>query len=155
MERARRSRINYYLPLILWIGVIFFLSSGQGSSTRTSIIIRPLLEFLFPTASTETIALYHGMIRKLAHFTEYAVLGLLACRAFAGASGNFLRRHYYFAAGLLVLVVAASDEFNQSFNPERTGSPIDSMIDIGGGATAIALNYLFSRRGSQAESLSE
>lgn len=143
-----------YAPLILWIGVILFLSSGQGSSTRTSIIIRPILEFLFPSASFETISLYHGVIRKLAHFTEYAVLGALACRAFVGSSGSFLRKHYYLAASVLVLLVAGSDEFNQSFNPERTGSPVDAMIDLSGGLTAIILYYFFRRRRNQASSLS-
>ncbi len=154
MERDWGSKLRYYLPLILWIGVIFFLSSGQGSSTRTSIIIRPLLEFLFPTASFETISYYHGLIRKLAHLTEYAVLGSLACRAFAGSAVNLLRRHYYLAASLLVLLVAVSDEFNQSFNPERTGSPVDVLIDLSGGLTAIVFYYFLTKRRNQARSLS-
>jgi VanZ family protein len=142
----RREQFILYAPLIIWIGVIFFLSSGQGSSTRTSLIIRPVLEFLFPAASFETIAFYHGIIRKLAHFTEYAVLGFFACRAFAGTSQNSIRTYYYLAALMLVLLVAGSDEFNQSFNPERTGSPVDAMIDLGGGVFAVGIFYLLSRR---------
>ena len=71
-----------YAPLFLWIGVIFLLSSGSGSSAATSRIIRPLLEFLFPTASEESLQLMHFYIRKCAHFTEYAVLGYWALRAF-------------------------------------------------------------------------
>ncbi|MEO8041623.1 MAG: VanZ family protein [Acidobacteriota bacterium] len=134
-----------YAPPLLWIGVIFFLSSGQGASTRTSIIIRPILEFLFPAALPETITFYHGIIRKLAHFTEYAVLGFLACRAFAGSSGNFLRRHYYLAAVLLVLLVAGSDEFNQIFIPSRTSSVWDVVLDAIGGAFGVATYYLVSR----------
>ena len=152
LKNKGREQLILYAPLIIWIGVIFFLSSGQGSSTRTSIIIRPILEFLFPAASFETIALYHGLIRKLAHFTEYAVLGFLASRAFAGSSGSFLLRHYYLGAGSLVLLVAASDEFNQSFNPERTGSPIDTLIDICGGLAAIVFHYLFSKSRNRARS---
>ncbi|HVF29616.1 MAG TPA: VanZ family protein [Pyrinomonadaceae bacterium] len=125
---------------MLWIGVIFFLSSSQGSMNQTSRIIRPLLEFLFPTAAPETILFYHGIIRKLAHLTEYAVLGLLACRAFA-----FFRHPFVFAV-LLVIAVAAIDETNQSFNPLRTGSPVDVLIDVSGGIVAIGVLGLLQRR---------
>ncbi len=135
-----------YAPLLIWIGVIFLLSSGQGASTRTSLIIRPLLEFLFPDATFETIAFYHGLIRKFAHFTEYAVLGFLACRAFASASQANLRKFFYLAAIVLIFAVAASDEFNQSFNPERTGSPLDVLIDVSGGLAATLLYYVVARR---------
>ena len=123
--------------------MIFLLSSGQGASTQTSRIIRPLLEFLFPDASFETIAFYHGIIRKLAHLTEYAVLGFLACRAFFETA---VRRRWVIFSTLLVLAIAVIDETNQSFNPERTGSPIDVLIDLSGGFAAIAIAYLVSRR---------
>jgi VanZ family protein len=142
----RRERFILYAPLLIWIGVIFLLSSGQGASSRTSLIIRPILEFLFPAAFPETIDFYHGVIRKFAHFTEYAVLGLLACRAFAKTHQASLRRFFYLAAILLIFAVAASDEFNQSFNPERTASPIDVLIDVSGGLAATAFYYVVIRR---------
>lgn len=136
-----------YAPLLIWIGVIFFLSSGLGASTRTSIIIRPLLEFLFPAASAETINYYHSIIRKFAHFGEYAVLGLLACRAFAASHQDSIRKFFYLLSVGLVVAVAASDEFNQSFNPDRTASPIDVLIDVGGGVVATLVYYWTYRRG--------
>ena len=108
---------------------------------QTSRIIRPVLEFLFPSASSETLLFYHGGIRKLAHFTEYAVLGALACRAFA----ELMSRPFLFAAGLVILV-AVLDETNQSFNPLRTGSPFDVLIDVSGGVVAIVVFYLLTKR---------
>jgi len=147
--KGRREQIILYAPLLIWIGVIFLLSSGQGSSTRTSIIIRPLLEFLFPTATEETLQLYHGLIRKCAHLSEYAVLGLLACRAFKNISADTARKYFYLLAGGLVVAVATADEFNQSFNPERTGSPVDVLIDISGGLFGILLFVLWSRKRSR------
>jgi len=150
-KSRRREQIILYAPLLFWIGVIFFLSSGQGASSQTSLIIRPILEFLFPNASFETIGFYHGIIRKCAHFVEYAVLGLLACRAFAASTTNSLGKYFPLLAVGLVLIVAASDEFNQSFNPDRTSSPIDVMIDLSGGITA-ALIYSFATRRRRAAS---
>ena len=139
-NRNWRSAILLYGPVLAWIGVILFLSSGQGASTRTSLIIRPVLEWLFPEASFETIAYYHGVIRKCAHLIEYAVLGFLACRAFS------VYRYTSLLAALLVFTVAAIDETNQSANPERTGSVVDVLIDLCGGLAAIGLFYLLTRR---------
>ena len=111
--------------------------------SQTSRIIRPLLEFLFPSASAETLLFYHGAIRKLAHLTEYAVLGIFACRAFAVSAFG---RHPFFFAAVLVVLVAAIDETNQSLNPNRTGSPIDVLIDVSGGVAAVAISYLLMRK---------
>ena len=144
--KSGREQIILYAPLLIWIGVIFVLSSGQGSSTRTSLIIRPILEFLFPAATEETLQLYHGLIRKCAHLTEYAVLGFLACRAFVRLSEPSLRKYFYLLAVALVVIVAASDEFSQSFNPARTGSSIDALIDVAGGLLGIVVYAFWSRK---------
>ncbi len=45
-----RERIIRYAPLILWIGLIMLLSTGQASMSNTSHFIRPVLEFFFPNA---------------------------------------------------------------------------------------------------------
>ncbi len=77
-----RERLWLYAPLFLWIGVIFYLSSSQGAMSNTSRFIRPFLEWMFPFATEETLQIYHGYIRKFAHFFEYAMLGFFASRAF-------------------------------------------------------------------------
>jgi len=135
----RRERIIRYAPLILWIGVIFFLSSGLGSATQTSRFIRPLLEFLFPGASEETLIIYHGFIRKVAHFTEYAVLGFLSSRAFWNSAARFLQKFWQLFGFIMIFSVAAIDEYNQSFTSTRSGSIYDVLIDLSGGLTMILL----------------
>jgi len=136
-----RGRIIRYAPLILWVAVIFTASSTAGASQNTSMIIRPLLEWLFPDATVATLDLYHGYIRKLAHFTEYGVLGFLAARAFWYSAQPVLRRFWFVWAFLFVASVAALDEYNQSFNTLRTASAYDSLIDISGGLFAILVYY--------------
>jgi VanZ family protein len=138
-----RGRIIRYAPLIFWIGVILFASSTAGASKNTSIIIRPLLEWIFSTASPETITTYHNYIRKSAHFTEYAILAFFASRAFWNSSVQILRRFWFVLAFLIVFAVASIDEYNQSFNVLRTGSFYDTLLDSAGGLTMILMLYLF------------
>ncbi len=145
------SPLFRYGPLVLWIGVIFYLSGGGGSFSESSRFIRPVLEFLFPGASPETLSFYHGIIRKLAHPTVYGILALLAVKAFYTSNIQHLRNSFAFAGLLLVIVVALLDEFNQSFLPARTGSFWDVLLDSAGGSTAILIAALYLRRRSVAE----
>ncbi len=125
---------------------IFFASTNQLSASNTSLILRPLLIWLIPSISEDQLALAHFVVRKLAHFAEYAVLGLLAARAYRDSSRPFLRAHWFLFALLLVILYALSDELHQYFVPSRTGSIYDSLIDMAGGLTAISLLALRRRR---------
>lgn len=132
-----RGRLIRYAPLLIWIGVIFYLSSDHASMSETSSFIRPLLHFLFPTAPEETLRIYHGYIRKGAHFAEYAVLAFFGVRAFSRSASVGIRKYRYILSIVLVAAVACSDELNQSFEVSRTGSPYDVLLDISGGAAMI------------------
>ncbi len=141
-----RGRILRYAPLVLWIGLVLFLSTGQASMSNTSRFIRPLLEFLFPNAPEEILLVYHGYIRKLAHVTEYAILAFWACRAFSNSSQKFTRRFWFVVSFILVLLVASIDETNQSFLASRTGSITDVLLDVSGGTAMILIFYLAVNR---------
>jgi VanZ family protein len=141
-----RGRAARYLPLFSWMALIFFFSTGELSANNTSRIVRPLLLWLFPDISEERVAVAHFIVRKSAHFIEYAILALLAARAFAGSSRTALRRHRLTLALVLVVVSALADEFHQSFVPTRTGSVYDSLIDISGGLAALLLFSFRHRR---------
>jgi VanZ family protein len=144
-----RGRLWRYAPLVGWIGFIFFASTGAMSASNTSRIIAPLFKWLFPGITEAQLLLVHYTVRKTAHFTEYAVLALLAARAFLTSTHGRLRRGWFVAALALVALVALLDEYNQSFNPVRTGTIWDSLIDISGGATALVLFGLWRRRGQR------
>lgn len=139
-----RSRLWRYGPLALWLGFIFYASTGAMSASETSRIIGPLLRWLFPDLSAASLAQAHFVTRKLAHFAEYALLALLAARAFITSSQATLRRAWFAASLLLVVACASFDEYHQSFVPSRTGTVRDSLIDIAGGFTA--LMWLIFRR---------
>ena len=144
-------RVWRYGPLIGWMVFIFFASTGAFSGENTSRIVRPLLLWLFPDISEEKIALAHFVVRKVAHFLEYGVLAFLAARAFSNSPGPNLRRRWFVASLLLVVVYSLTDEYHQSFVPSRGASVYDSLIDSLGGLTALLLYYAWrSKRGREA-----
>jgi len=138
-----RIRLWAYAPLLLWIGLIFLLSSPQGSLSETSRIIGPILTFFFPEMPDATRQVVHGYVRKTAHFTEYAVLAFLAVRA-CMATFSLVRWRYLLALSLVV-IVAFLDEFHQSFYSSRSGSIWDVALDISGGLFALGLILLVKR----------
>jgi VanZ family protein len=118
---------------------ISFASTGNFSAGNTSRIIGPLVLWLFPNTTPETLLAIHFVTRKLAHLAEYALLGILAARAFRGSPGPAFRERWFLLSLALVVVYAVADEYHQSFVPSRTGSIYDSLIDMAGGFAALVI----------------
>ena len=128
-----------YGPLILWATLIFIGSTDLLSAANTGgVLTRPLL-WLFPHASDATLRTLHFLLRKAGHFSEYAILALLAARAFLTSTSELFRQRWFWISLLLVIAYSLSDEFHQSFVPSRTASIYDCMIDSVGGLTALVL----------------
>jgi VanZ family protein len=94
--------LSTWLPVVLWAGVIFALSSIPSLGTG--------------------LGTWDVVLRKCAHTTEYAVLAVLLLRAIG-------REAPALALGFLY---AASDELHQAFVRGRHASPIDVAIDTAG-----------------------
>jgi VanZ family protein len=106
------------VPPLLAMGMIFFLSAQ--------------------TSDPVDRAWWDVLLRKLAHFTEYAVLTGLWWRALRGLGARFPLA----IAMAISLGYAATDEFHQTFVDGRRGTPVDVLIDSAGiaiAATAIAV----------------
>ncbi|OPY84401.1 MAG: VanZ like family protein [Syntrophus sp. PtaU1.Bin208] len=125
--------LKYWLPILIWMGVIFGMSTGAFSADHTSRIIGPLLHLLFPGLPEQDIELFHGMIRKAGHVSEYFILGLLFFRAVRGNSSRRWRLRWALTAILAVVLFALSDEYHQSWVASRTASLVDVSIDAAGG----------------------
>lgn len=125
------------MPFFFWILLIFFNSTSNGSMNETSRFLRPLLEFFFPDSSAQTLTQYHGYIRKIAHLGEYGALGYLGARLFRGEKRIVFHKFYGCFALISVFVVASLDELYQSFNPLRTGTYRDVILDCIGGFIAV------------------
>ncbi len=99
-----------------------------------------------PALSDANVHLIHGVIRKLAHVTEYFVLGLLLFRAFKNNSTDIKTWRWASYSMMVIILFALADEFHQSFVVTRTSSFIDVGIDIVGGflglSTTVIWNHL-------------
>jgi VanZ family protein len=101
--------LSLWLPVVLWAGLIFGLSSIPDLGTG--------------------LGGWDLVLRKTAHAAEFAVFGFLLVRAF----GQELPA---VAAGI---AYAASDEVHQSFVPGRLGSVWDFLLDSVGVVLGVLL----------------
>ena len=140
-----RAFLKYWLPLLIWMGVIFVGSTDLMSAEHTSRFIVPILLWLKPGMAPETMRSIVFAIRKCAHLSEYAVLSLLFWRALRGGSAIRWKMSMLFGAVLLgCAVFAASDEFHQSFVKSRTPSVRDVLLDIVGGLIGLLIGMSFA-----------
>jgi VanZ family protein len=139
-----RRFLKNWLPVLVWVGVIFLGSTDPMSAEHTSRFIVPFLRWLKPNISAETLASIHFILRKCAHVGEYAVLALLLLRA-ATLMTNFRRSIPILYVNVLgvCLFVAATDEFHQTFVASRGASVTDIMIDSGGVILGLLIASIF------------
>lgn len=150
------NRLWRYAPVLLWVAFIFSASGSGFSFSNTSRVVRPLMLWLFPDISEESLYFVHYLVRKASHIAEYALLALLLARAFLSSSRALLRRHWIGVSFLVVLLCASLDEFRQSFIGSRIGSIYDVLIDMLGGAmalTAILVWRIYRRSGADVSPL--
>lgn len=108
--------------LVVWLGVIFWFSS----------IPQLLATFDSP---------WEIIIRKWAHFFEFALLLFLIYKAITIKTNSPFRRYILIAIGLTILV-AISDEFHQTLVDGRHGTILDVTIDSFGILTSAWLLLL-------------
>jgi VanZ family protein len=117
-EATFRTLFTYWLPVVLWMGVIFWFSAQSSLPSSPD----PLIEII---------------TKKTAHGAEYAILALLLLRAFTHGRSFSVRGALL--AWVVVVIYAASDEIHQSLTPNRNPSPLDVLIDITGGMLALLI----------------
>jgi len=143
-----RLFFKYWLPVLFWMVVVFTASGDVHSYEHSSRIIAPLLYWLFPHISADTVDWVVLIARKCAHVAEYSVFALLLWRAFRRPQKNDPRPWNWREAGAALLIVAlyaASDEFHQIFVPTRTPAVHDVLIDTLGGAAGLFAIWLVGR----------
>lgn len=152
MSAEGKYKLNFkvWIPVILWMVVIFSFSAQPASessqlSGRFTQIILNMLE-MTPIPQMIGRDLMHVFIRKTAHFSIYAVLGILTLKAI----GEKTRQAWQYA-WIICVLYAVSDEFHQVFVPGRSAQGKDVIIDSIGALVGICLVVFIRKRGKNYE----
>lgn len=136
-------KINNKLSILLvflWMLLIFLMSSFDATeSANQSNFIVNIINNIF---KIENIELLSFIIRKLAHFTEYLILGFLTINML---NKNDISKKYLLSI-LICIIYATSDEIHQIFVPGRACQIRDVLIDSIGSITGVYLYKLISKR---------
>ncbi len=146
-SRSRRARLlPRVVAVLLWTALVWgnSLMAGPTSSAQSG-LVASLLAPLFCALGVVDASAMTFVVRKFAHFTEYAVLAVL-CRRALGASPGGTRRWLRLLPVLYPLLVAMADETIQLSVPGRAGQLRDVLIDFGGACFALAALALWRRR---------
>lgn len=134
---------RYWLPPLVWMAVIWGFSADIGSADNTAGLFVWLVSRLFPWATPAQIAFAHGLLRKLGHLTEYAILAALWFRALH--LGRRLESAPSAWTALAISVAwASADELHQTFVPSRTASPLDVILDATGATLATLTAHIWT-----------
>ena len=156
MIKSKKKFIIKLIMVIIWLGVIFYLSNSNGDETGKQ------SHFITEIAVTNTIKVtnlfkitninltnnndlekiineYHPYIRKAAHFTEYFILSILVLSLIK----ETLLDKKYLLVIMFCLTIAIWDEIHQLFILQRNGNIFDVLIDTSGGITYIFINKIY------------
>ncbi|MDZ4228954.1 MAG: VanZ family protein [Patescibacteria group bacterium] len=114
------QKLRLWVPVIVWMGVIFGFSS-------------------LPINHTAEFNWLDFIVKKSAHITEYAILYWLVWRAWSN-QGRLPLTRIFVTSLLVTLVYSLSDEWHQTFVPGREGTLRDVGFDTLG--MLVALTWL-------------
>lgn len=134
------SRVFHYFPPVFWMAAIFLFSTSMFGNESTASVFEAAVRFFYPDVSSGSLEAAHFIVRKSAHFAEYAVLAALWYGVIARHDGCPPARAAMYAVTISILY-AATDEYHQSFVHNRGPKLTDVIIDSAGAATAAAMMY--------------
>jgi VanZ family protein len=143
-----------YFAVLLWMVVIYVGSTDMGSTRNTSRFIGPILRWIKPDVSENTIRAVQITLRKGAHLTLYGILAALLWRAQRLLRGNPTEWRWseFWLISAFCLFYALSDEFHQTLVSSRQGSPFDVMLDTTGAIAVLLAIRFWSGRTAHAVS---
>ena len=130
----------FTLMCIFLTGIIFYNSiqtaeASSASSSEVVEIVQDVAAVVAPnspisTATGDDYDILHDFIRKLAHFSEFAMLGCFLVWAWNAYTE---KKRFLWIPLVLLVAVACADEILQGFIPGRATEFMDALLDISGG----------------------
>ena len=126
----------FWLLLVVVLTAVIFVNSSLPAteSGKLSGFVAQFVAQLSQLVDIELKGDVEHTIRKLAHFLEFACLGLLWCKTFASFRVSNRTSTGYIL--LLCLLTAVTDEYIQLFSLGREGKVMDVLLDFSGAACA-------------------
>lgn len=151
MSKVKYKKIIYLALIIIWMLIVFMFSNQNGneshetSQTITKIVVRILTYNQNLTESQEInlIESTNYFIRKLAHFSIYAIGGILI---YNYINTFELRQNKKVIISIIVGgLYATFDELHQYFIAERSAQILDVCIDSSGIIIGVIFTYLINK----------
>ena len=133
--KVKVIRFILVLVLLVTFGMIFNFSnqdskkSGSTSQKVTEAITKDIkaIQELNKNEKARVIDKIEDVIRKIAHFSLYALVGFLLMALFS--TYNINEKNKIISTIIIGAIYAISDEFHQSFIPGRSGQASDVFLD--------------------------
>ena len=161
MERGwRRTWIRVLLTTMtaaVMLLIFFFSTESAERSDRTSgVFARVVIGIAYPDydqmpeeEQREVYNVVQHLVRKTAHFTEYALLGLLLRFCLQSWIGN-KKRHLLPVSWMIGTLYAVTDELHQLLTDGRAGQWTDVVLDSSGVLTGAVIASVVVVLGSKA-----
>lgn len=138
-QSSKRIRRAWTTAFLIWLCVVWVhsLMPGDASSAESSgvvFLVRPVFE-LFGIYDESLMTL---VVRKAAHFSEYAILTFLGWNMLEAWFGKTRKARLLSLA--VWLLVPCVDECIQLAVPGRAGMPTDVLIDMAGGLVGLVVS---------------
>ncbi|HEX2985646.1 MAG TPA: VanZ family protein [Caproiciproducens sp.] len=126
--------------IVLTAGFMLFIFhnsmfSIQQSDRQSGTVLKALNQLF--AAMGYDVMLTQYSVRKLAHFTEYFIFGMIMTIMFRVCSID-IKENFFFLL-FLFLAIPVTDEYIQTFYPGRNSSALDIIIDFAGCAAGMGL----------------
>jgi VanZ family protein len=141
--------VVYWLPVAVMMLLIFLASGSSASFSNSRHFFEPIIRWFVPDISEQGVRGVIAVVRKSAHVSEYGALSFLVWRALRKPRRNDPRPWTWKEPAIVLVgaaVYAITDEWHQSFVPNRQGAVYDVFIDLSGAVMAMALVWLLHRR---------
>lgn len=148
--KLKLFRITAVILLVLQMTLIFCFSAqksdkskdlSEGFTYKIASAFYPEFDEMEQEEQIEIVKKLHFFVRKLAHFSLFAILGFFSLLSLV----TYKKVHFAFRcifAFLLSVLYAVSDEYHQTFVDGRVGCVQDVLIDSVGALTAIVFTII-------------
>ena len=145
MTKEKIKQIIYLVLVLIWMSTIFMFSNqtggdSQGLSQKVTKVIVEIFthnQYIEEAEKLELIENIDYYIRKLAHFSIYALGGILIYNYIN--TYNLEKKKVILISILIGIIYAITDEAHQFFTSGRSAQIFDVLIDSSGVVTGVAL----------------